>query len=713
MVIDIPVQGEIGVQAASESVTIKKQVKKIIALVKTVIKIDESIPESERPTLEKAKDVEASAVIVDQNGAETGDTVEFVEKEDLPPAEIVIISIVNIEAGVKVGEDFNLPRTVEAIWSDGRREDKAVVWSPSTADTSEEGIFTFTGTVPGYACSAKLVLTIEALPTTFTLTYTADANGSIDGDTMQTVEHGKDGSEVTAVPNEGYCFVEWSDGIKTASRTDTNVMADITVTAEFAINEYTVTFEDYDGTVLKTEMVKHGEDATAPVDPKRECYTFTGWDKVFDNVTSDLVVTALYRYNELTTLGEMIGIARERTRPAYTSEIEEWNTYWGDFEAALTTAEGQYDNLKEQYPLTSEEESALTEARKVLQRVTEILDDIADFDEALGNRGDPKGLVETVYERSLVTSDGFQSGRLRCYYDKETGDFYWMLSGYMQEQDLYSGTTGTGMNPGLQNVMLSDSITKLQSGEHTVDIYNEDGTRKTREQLETEGIKLAIHWLTEAEISTWIYANLVGLEEECKLIGETSDGTEFVRTYTFYFVDAGIELFDPNFRYCVVNGIVQRDLTGYNILTYIAGDNGTILGEEEQAVKHGEDGSEVTAVPDEGYHFVKWSDGITDNPRTDTNVTENITVTAEFAANTYTITFDAQEGTVDPGTKPVTYDSAYGELPTPERMGYTFEGWFTEATGGEEVTEETIVATAGDHTLYAQWIAKTYTVTMQ
>jgi predicted small lipoprotein YifL len=246
--------------------------------------------------------------------------------------------------------------------------------------------------------------------------------------------------------------------------------------------------------------------------------------------------------------------------------------------------------------------------------------------EALGNRGDPKGLVETVYERSLVTSDGFQSGRLRCYYDKETGDFYWMLSGYMQEQDLYSGTTGTGMNPGLQNVMLSDSITKLQSGEHTVDIYNEDGTRKTREQLETEGIKLAIHWLTEAEISTWIYANLVGLEEECKLIGETSDGTEFVRTYTFYFVDAGIELFDPNFRYCVVNGIVQRDLTGYNILTYIAGDNGTILGEEEQAVKHGEDGSEVTAVPDEGYHFVKWSDGITDNPRTDTNVTENITV---------------------------------------------------------------------------------------
>ncbi|MDD2297961.1 MAG: InlB B-repeat-containing protein, partial [Sphaerochaetaceae bacterium] len=343
--------------------------------------------------------------------------------------------------------------------------------------------------------------------------------------------------------------------------------------------------------------------------------------------------------------------------------------------------------------LTSEEESALTEARKVLQRVTEILDGIEDFDEALGNRGDPKGLVETVYERSLVTSDGFQSGRLRCNYDKETGDFYWMLSGYMQEQDLYSGTTGTGMNPGLQNVMLSDSITKLKSGSHTVEIYKEDGTRRTKKELEGEGIKLAISWLKENEIDDWYYRGMVGLVIDCQLIGETSDGTEFERTYTFRFVDGGVHLFDPDYRYIVVDGEVQPDLTDYYVLTYIAGDNGSITGETKQPVKPGEYGEAVTAVPDVGYHFVKWSDGSIDNPRTDKNVTGNITVTAVFAINEYdeyTVTFVDWDGSVIE-TQSVEHGKAATAPEDPERTGYTFSEWdkdFTNITGNLTVTAQ-------------------------
>jgi len=68
----------------------------------------------------------------------------------------------------------------------------------------------------------------------WTLTYSAGAGGSISGTTPQTVASGADGSEVTAVPNTGYRFVRWSDDVMTASRTDTNVTADITVTAVFA-----------------------------------------------------------------------------------------------------------------------------------------------------------------------------------------------------------------------------------------------------------------------------------------------------------------------------------------------------------------------------------------------------------------------------------------------------------------------------------------------
>lgn len=63
---------------------------------------------------------------------------------------------------------------------------------------------------------------------------------------------------------------------------------------EVEVESYTVTFVDYNGTVLKTETVNSGESATAPADPSRDGYTFVGWDKTYSNVTGDLTITAMY-----------------------------------------------------------------------------------------------------------------------------------------------------------------------------------------------------------------------------------------------------------------------------------------------------------------------------------------------------------------------------------------------------------------------------------
>lgn len=57
---------------------------------------------------------------------------------------------------------------------------------------------------------------------------------------------------------------------------------------------HTVTFIDWDGTVLSTQTIAEGSDSTAPDEPVREGYTFTGWDIDFTGVTSDLTVTAQY-----------------------------------------------------------------------------------------------------------------------------------------------------------------------------------------------------------------------------------------------------------------------------------------------------------------------------------------------------------------------------------------------------------------------------------
>ena len=70
----------------------------------------------------------------------------------------------------------------------------------------------------------------------------------------------------------------------------------------------------------------------------------------------------------------------------------------------------------------------------------------------------------------------------------------------------------------------------------------------------------------------------------------------------------------------------------------------------------------------------------------------------------YTLTFNANGGTVSEGSRRVTYGAAYGTLPTPSRSGYTFNGWFTAASGGSQVSSGTKMG-ASNVTIYAQWKA--------
>lgn len=71
-------------------------------------------------------------------------------------------------------------------------------------------------------------------PITYSLIYTAGTHGSIAGNAMQTVVKGASGTEVTAIPDTGYYFTGWSDGVATAARTEMDVQANLSVTANFA-----------------------------------------------------------------------------------------------------------------------------------------------------------------------------------------------------------------------------------------------------------------------------------------------------------------------------------------------------------------------------------------------------------------------------------------------------------------------------------------------
>ena len=86
---------------------------------------------------------------------------------------------------------------------------------------------------------------------------------------------------------EGYTFIGWDHDF-------TEVIETLTIRALYEINVYEVIFENYDGTILKTDNVTHGQGATAPIDPLREGYTFIGWDHDFTEVVETLTIRALY-----------------------------------------------------------------------------------------------------------------------------------------------------------------------------------------------------------------------------------------------------------------------------------------------------------------------------------------------------------------------------------------------------------------------------------
>jgi len=90
------------------------------------------------------------------------------------------------------------------------------------------------------------------------------------------------------------------------------------------------------------------------------------------------------------------------------------------------------------------------------------------------------------------------------------------------------------------------------------------------------------------------------------------------------------------------------------------------------------------------------------NPRRYNNGTVDMGA-YEFNATRCTATFNAQGGTVSPASKLVAQGYAYGALPTPNRTGHTFGGWFTAASGGSQVTAATTVTQTASHTLYAHW----------
>jgi streptogramin lyase/5-hydroxyisourate hydrolase-like protein (transthyretin family) len=366
------------------------------------------------------------------------------------------------------------------------------------------------------------------LASNHTLTYSAGANGSIVGTSPQTVNHGADGSQVTATPAANYHWVSWSDGYPTAARTDTNVTGDITVSASFAINTYTLTYSaGANGSIVGTtpQTVNHGADGSQVTATPAANYHWVSWSDAYPtaartdtNITANKSVTASFAINTYT----------------------------------LTYSAGANGSI--------------------------------------------------------------------------------------------TGTTPQTVNHGA------------------------DGSQVTATPVAN------YHWVS------WSDAYPTAARTDLNVTGDiTVSATFAIDTFT---------------------------------LNYSAVANGSIVGANPQTVDYNTNGTEVVATPAANYHWVSWSDAYPTATRTDLNVTANVTVSASFAINTYTVTASTDvNGAISPiGTTTKDYGSSQ-EYTFSANAGYHISTLIIDGTPQSALTSPFSFTNIGaNHTIAITTVADNYCV---
>jgi hypothetical protein len=112
-------------------------------------------------------------------------------------------------------------------------------------------------------------------------------------------------------------------------------------------------------------------------------------------------------------------------------------------------------------------------------------------------------------------------------------------------------------------------------------------------------------------------------------------------------------------------------------INYLAGQGGSIQGKTEQVILYGENTEEVTAIPDVGYRFIQWSDGLTTSRRLDENITSELTLTAQFELREFIVRYIATTGGYIDGNadQTVLYGYDAEEVTAVPTEGYVFARW--------------------------------------
>ena len=626
------------------------------------------------------------------------------------------------------------------------------------ANPAKEG-YTFAGwseripeTMPANNLTIKAKWTINK----YTITFDTDGGSEVKSITQNY------GAAITAPANpakEGYTFAGWDENIPA------NMPAkNMTIKAKWTINQYTVTFKNGDEVVKSAEM-NYGSTIAEPKAPDKEGYTFKGWQGYTDNMTvpaRNVTFTAQWTINQYTLTfkngetvyktitqdyGTAIAKPADPTKTGYT--FDGWDAEIpttmpaGDMTIKAQWTANQYtvkfdanggEGTMEATSFTYDAEQKLTK-----NSFTRAGYNFTGWKLGTASYGDEATVKNLTAEVGATVTLVAQWGinRYTVSFDTDGGTTIAPITQdygtaiIAPKDPTKTGYTFDGWDRAIPGTMPAENMTvkaQWKINQYTI-TFDTDGGSAVASITQDYGTAIAKPtdptktgytfggW--DKTIPATMPANNLTIKAQWKINQYTitfdTDGGSAVTSITQDYGTTIAKPTDPTKTGYTFAGW-DKEIPG----TMPAGDMTVTakwkINQYTITFKNGETvyktitqdyGTAITKPADPtktGYTFDGW-----DKEIPEAMPAGDMTVTAKWTVNKYTVTFDANGGSACEDIT-VTYGGKYPTLPAPTKEGYTFEGWFD---GETQVKSGDAVTITGNQTLTAHWSINTYTITYQ
>ncbi len=504
----------------------------------------------------------------------------------------------------------------------------------------------------------------------YAVKYSSSENGSIVGNANQILLWGDTAESVTAVPNKGYRFVKWSDGVKTATRQDKYISKAIDVYAVFEWRDtdiftyhYNYATGNYGDDGL---MLTRGEvEGKSAIVPERDYFTFDGWylDEQFKNKAVDATGRNL--------LGEEIFNSPSRDLYAKWTVKDEYVVTYKILMVYVTAVDGTFvgndgQNVYVHYRMSEYEKlQCIALTKRFKETLNDMLDGLVNFEvhsffttqsldeHCFQNKKDdtciyanqiPELINGSILDeyRSVLTHFSFGgednlsvnwAGSAESKYATIPLDKYEILTESAEQAFKYfDGIIGTCVHEFCHTV------------EFGIIAYE---FHRACTPCIPSYISFKLYLLNQFPVD---YRNILAgdpklwTEENLKAAWRSSDKAGVPYGYWTN------EIFTVTIERKCINGQVEsyggdRIMDGGSVDCFGDGWGRIYYGSKYvQRVPKGSRTTILVARPDKGCKFIGWSDGVQDILRVITDVQENITLIAYFERLSYTVEYIAGEG---------------------------------------------------------------------